>query len=484
MAVRDASLPPDFVASAQQEMVAVPVSLNIMSPLVAMLDLCWIVLLGVTCGLLYETVAFDGNLEPGIGPGMAVAMLYSAFAHAAGLYRAPSLLRLRWQVGRSILIWVAVFVCLASLVFVMKIGAVFSRGEMLLFFASGIAATAIVRRSIARVCAFVISSGTLAPSQVVLVGSAEELALNQALPQLQRYGYVVSGSFLLPADHDDYVHSDLLREQLREVVRYVREKRVDEVILALPWNRPDVIQHVESELRMLPVPVKLVPDVVTSRVLMRPLFELGPTKAVEIQRAPLSAAQRYLKQGMDQFLAAAGLFALIPFITVIAAAIRLESPGSAMFMQTRVGFNGRPFRIYKFRTMNTCDDGPIVVQAQKNDKRVTHLGGLLRKLSIDEIPQLFNVLRGDMSLVGPRPHALAHDNEYNHLIATYAIRHKMKPGITGWAQVNGYRGETADLGMMKQRVQSDLWYIEYWSLWLDIRILLLTVVRVFKSDAY
>jgi putative colanic acid biosynthesis UDP-glucose lipid carrier transferase len=185
---------------------------------------------------------------------------------------------------------------------------------------------------------------------------------------------------------------------------------------------------------------------------------------------------------MDKVLASAGVFALIPFFAVIAAAIRLESPGPVMFTQTRVGFNGRPFRMCKFRTMYTCEDGPVIHQAQRNDKRVTQLGGLLRKLSIDETPQLFNVLRGDMSLVGPRPHALAHDNEYNRLIATYAIRHKMKPGITGWAQVNGYRGETPELGMMEQRIQNDLWYIEYWSLWLDVRILLMTVIRLFTFE--
>ena len=133
--------------------------------------------------------------------------------------------------------------------------------------------------------------------------------------------------------------------------------------------------------------------------------------------------------------------------------------------------------------MSTLDNGPVIVQATRNDNRVTHLGKLLRKLSIDEVPQLLNVLRGEMSLVGPRPHALAHDNEYDLLIATYAIRHKMKPGITGWAQVNGFRGETPELRMMKHRVESDLWYIEYWSLWLDIRILLLTVVRILKPNS-
>ena len=266
---------------------------------------------------------------------MAVAMLYSAFAHAARLVPGAKPARLRWQVGRSILIWVAVFVCLASLVFVMKIGAVFSRGEMLLFFASGIAATAIVRRAVARICAFVISSGTLAPSQVVLVGSAEELALNQARPQLQRYGYVVSGSSCSHRPRR-LRPSDSLREQLREVVRYVREKRVDEVILALPWNQPEVIQHVESELRMLPVPVKLVPDVVTSRVLMRPLFELGHKGRRDSARTPQRrAAIPEARHGSVS--CRRRLFALIPFITVIAAAIRLESPGSAMFMQIRVG---------------------------------------------------------------------------------------------------------------------------------------------------
>jgi len=220
----------------------------------------------------------------------------------------------------------------------------------------------------------------------------------------------------------------------------------------------------------------------TGRVLDHPLSDLGPTKAVQLQRAPLNAMQRNLKQAIDRILAATSLALLAPFLAVITAAIRLESSGPAFFLQTRVGFNGRPFKIYKFRTMSTLDDGPVIVQATKNDRRITHLGALLRKLSIDELPQLLNVLRGDMSLVGPRPHALAHDNEYDRLIATYAMRHKMKPGITGWAQVNGFRGETPELGMMKRRVESDLWYIESWSPWLDIRIMLLTVIRVLQSD--
>jgi Undecaprenyl-phosphate glucose phosphotransferase len=353
---------------------------------------------------------------------------------------------------------------------------------MLLFFTSGIFATAVMRLVVAHVCTFVISSGALKPTRVILVGLADQLAANDALRALERYGYAVVGVFSLPADGDRAFDEDALKARLREVTRYVRDMDIDEIIVAIPWSSTDLLGEVENELRVLPVPVKLVPDTMTGRVLDRPLFELGPTKAVQLQRAPLSVVQRNLKQGMDGILAATCLVLLVPFLAVMTAAIRLESPGPAFFLQTRVGFKGRPFKIYKFRTMSTLDDGPVIVQATKNDHRVTHLGALLRKLSIDELPQLLNVLRGEMSLVGPRPHALAHDNEYDRLIATYAIRHKMKPGITGWAQVNGFRGETPEIGMMKRRVESDLWYIESWSLWLDIRILLLTVIRVLRSD--
>ena len=378
-----------------------------------------------------------------------------------------------------------VFVFLATLVFLLKIGAAFSRGEMLSFFASGFFVAAVMRLAVARACTFVVASGALKPNRVVLIGLADELATNEALSMLEKYGYAVLAAFSLPVCREQGFVEEALKARMREVVRYVRETGVDEVIVAVPWDMSDVILQVERELRVLPIPVKLVPDTVSGHVLLRPLLELGPTKAVQLQRAPLSATQRCLKQGMDRILAGLSMVLLLPFFAVIAAAIRMELRGPAMFLQTRVGFNGHPFRIYKFRTMSTMDDGPVVVQATKNDKRITHLGGLLRKLSIDEVPQLLNVLRGEMSLVGPRPHAQAHDNEYDRLIATYAIRHKMKPGITGWAQVNGFRGETPEIGMMQRRVESDLWYIEYWSLWLDIRILFLTVVRILKSpNAY
>jgi len=190
--------------------------------------------------------------------------------------------------------------------------------------------------------------------------------------------------------------------------------------------------------------------------------------------------QRALKHAIDEVVATLGLLVLMPMFVVLSSAIKLESPGPSFFRQSRVGFNGRPFGIWKFRTMYTLDDGPIVVQATRNDRRVTHLGRLLRRLSIDELPQLVNVLHGEMSLVGPRPHALSHDTAFDQLIATYATRHKIRPGITGWAQINGYRGETPEIMSIQGRVEHDLWYIEYWSLWLDLRILVTTLFQLLK----
>jgi Undecaprenyl-phosphate glucose phosphotransferase len=340
----------------------------------------------------------------------------------------------------------------------------------------------VLRFIVAELCSYVIRSKLIRPNRIVLVGLEEELIGNAMLSNLELYGYSVCKIVSLPMGPGQFLDPAILKERMRELVRYVRQTGVDEVVIAMPWAFLDAVGQVESELRVLPIPIKLVSDQRTARLLDRPLFDFGPTKALQLQRAPLSAMQRTMKRSMDQLLAASGLIVLLPMFAIISIAIRLESPGRSLFLQQRAGFNGKPFKIYKFRTMNTRDDGPVIVQAKRNDHRITRLGALLRKLSIDEIPQLINVLRGEMSLVGPRPHALAHDSEYDQLIATYAMRHKIKPGITGWAQVNGFRGETPEIGMMKKRVESDLWYIESWSIWLDLRILVLTVFRVLKTD--
>lgn len=187
------------------------------------------------------------------------------------------------------------------------------------------------------------------------------------------------------------------------------------------------------------------------------------------------------KRALDLVLALIGSIVLLPLLIVVAIAVKLEANGPVLFCQSRGGRNGRCFRILKFRTMVCMEDGPEVCQARSGDPRITRLGKILRRTSLDELPQLFNVIRGDMSLVGPRPHALVHDAMYSELIANYSSRQTVRPGMTGWAQVNGCRGETPGIAAMERRIQYDLEYIRQWSFWLDTVIMAKTVVEVLRS---
>jgi exopolysaccharide biosynthesis polyprenyl glycosylphosphotransferase len=192
-----------------------------------------------------------------------------------------------------------------------------------------------------------------------------------------------------------------------------------------------------------------------------------------------------VKRAGDVLVASLVLIFFLPIMALAAIAIKLDSPGPVIFRQVRKGFNGKHFTILKFRTMTVQENGPNVVQATRDDSRVTGIGRLLRSTSIDELPQLWNVLAGDMSLIGPRPHALAHDNYFEVMLSDYAFRHHVKPGITGWAQCNGARGATPTIEHVTQRVKLDLWYINNWSLWLDLLILIRTVFEVLrKRNAY
>jgi len=182
------------------------------------------------------------------------------------------------------------------------------------------------------------------------------------------------------------------------------------------------------------------------------------------------------KRAFDLLFASIALLLLTPVLAVVALLIKLDSAGPVLFLQHRYGFNQKPFRIIKFRTMRTLDDGPVISQAKKGDPRITRVGSWLRRWNLDELPQLFNVIKGDMSLVGPRPHALSHDREYEQRISVYARRHNVKPGITGWAQIHGLRGETDTDDKMQSRVEYDLHYIDNWSLWLDLQIMIRTAL--------
>jgi Undecaprenyl-phosphate glucose phosphotransferase len=270
------------------------------------------------------------------------------------------------------------------------------------------------------------------------------------------------------------------RGAIDNAIDLARREMADEVVLAVSWDDVRRLDALRDHLRVLPLPVRLLPDCTVAEILKQPIVAGGTSLSVEIQRSPLTVAEQLQKRLFDVVFATAALIALAPLLVVTALAIKLDSAGPVIFRQRRNGFNGRPFWILKFRTMNVLEDGPDIEQARRSDRRVTRIGRILRRASIDELPQLFNVIRGEMSLVGPRPHALAHDGKYSGLIAEYAFRHHVKPGITGWAQIKGYRGETT-VGQMQKRVDLDLWYIDNWSFGLDGAILARTCFEVMRG---
>ena len=259
---------------------------------------------------------------------------------------------------------------------------------------------------------------------------------------------------------------------------FIRGHNVDDVIICLPWSADGQITQMLDSLRELPVNAYLGSDLIGFHLPIRPApdhFEELPL--VEVMGKPLAGWGGIQKAALDYGLGLILTIMLLPMMILIVIAIRFESKGPALFRQQRYGFINRVFEIYKFRTMRFTE-GPEekIVQARRDDPRVTRVGRILRRLSLDELPQIFNVLNGTMSLVGPRPHAVQHNEEYAQTIRGYFARHRVKPGMTGWAQVKGFRGETKTLEKMQARVQYDIYYVENWSLLFDLKILMMTAV--------
>jgi Undecaprenyl-phosphate glucose phosphotransferase len=277
----------------------------------------------------------------------------------------------------------------------------------------------------------------------------------------------------------------ILDRDLAEAAASVRQLEPDAIFVLLPWSATETIDRCAETFVSLPVEIHLGPEQVLYKFEEAKLSTLGPVASLQLTRRPLTRREVIEKRIFDLALAAGALLVATPFLILVAILIKLDSPGPIFFVQRRYGFNQQPFRIIKFRTMRTLEDGPVIRQARQNDPRLTRIGRWLRRWNIDEIPQLFNVLTGDMSLVGPRPHALSHDREYEQRISRYARRHNVRPGITGWAQIHGYRGETDTEEKMRKRVEYDLYYIDNWSLWLDFKIMVRTVLsRSAYRNAY
>jgi len=464
---------------------------HLVEPITFTVDIILVVAISLLAGIGYNyfflgLIPAANAIQTYAATGVLTLTNVSAILAARGDYRVSNLVSFYRQARDLTLIWTGVFLILVGVAFSLKVSANFSRAATLAFFVLGLGGMIAWRRFLAQVLGYAMSAGAFASRNVILIGERSRLAASPAISEIRRFGYTPIHAFEI--EQEERVTENKLSLQLRatiqKAIEAARVESVAEILLLIGWEQSWTIERITKMLSVLPLPVYLVPDENIVRYLGPRTINIGTTWAAEIQRAPLTRTEQFIKRCFDTIGATAVLLLLSPLMLLTALLIKVDSHGPVLFFQTRNGFNGRSFRIVKFRSMHVLEDGNAFRQATRGDPRVTRLGRWLRRANIDELPQLFNVLKGNMSLVGPRPHPVALNNEYDKLIANYALRNHVKPGITGWAQVNGYRGETPTTDMMEQRVASDLWYISNWSMWLDIRILFRTLILGLQPTAY
>jgi len=323
-------------------------------------------------------------------------------------------------------------------------------------------------------------------SAVVVGAGPLGVKVSKALLESQDQGVDFVGYF--DDRTDERLHGEAVDDRLgtlRDLAPYVRAQGIKEVYITLPLGSQPRIVELLEQVQGTTASIFFVPDVFGISIIQGRLQDMNGVPVVGICETPFTGTNELVKRVSDIVLAILILILISPLLLAIAIGVRLSSPGPVIFKQRRNGLDGEEIIVYKFRTMRVMDDGQVVPQATKGDPRITPFGAFLRRTSLDELPQFVNVLQGRMSIVGPRPHAVAHNEQYREMIKAYMVRHKVKPGITGWAQVNGLRGETETIEKMRQRVEYDLEYLRNWSLGLDLQIIVRTARLVlFDRNAY
>ena len=401
--------------------------------------------------------------QPYLLAGLAGGLTLHYAMRLRGLDKPAAILAWRQRLGELIVSIGLSFLILIAIAYLMKVSADYSRGWLLTWLGLTLIVLPASRPLSAGLLGWLASAGYTARRIAVVgrAGAAHQLAARLS----QTSGVRVAGIF---SDCEE----DNARPTLSDLISAGQRNQIDEVVVALSETPHQTTMRLVDELSVLPVDLWLCPAGLNVPILATE--RLGAVSLLQVKPKPIRDWGYLVKLALDYVGGAICLVLLAPVMLAIAAAIRLESAGPALFRQRRHGYNHDVIDVYKFRTMHVTENGDRIVQARKNDPRVTRVGRFLRSTSLDELPQLFNVLKGEMSLVGPRPHAVAHNQYYGDLLERYANRHCVKPGMTGWAQVNGFRGPTETPEKMRKRVEHDLHYIENWSLGLDLKILALT----------
>ncbi len=420
-----------------------------------------------------------------ISTSMTVVCFYNL-----GLYDFRSLTRPQSRAGKVIFLESMLFSFMLTLAFVFKITDEFSRIWTVTWFLSSLALMVFVRFYYYFIIQKMGLNGKITRNIAVIGAERHGVRLLEIIDQQKESWMHVIGVF---EDRFSRVPTKIgdnpVLGTVDDLIQYVQENRVDDVIIALPWSAEKRMQEIISKLEVLPVDLRLSPDMVGYNLLNHSFSEYCGLPVLNISDKPISGWHYIVKMLLDKTLSALILLIISPIMALIALGIKLDSPGPVFFKQKRYGFNSQLIEVLKFRSMRTdMQDENAEKLTTKNDPRVTRFGAFLRRTSLDELPQFINVIKGDMSIVGPRPHATmakAAGKLYQDQVAKYAVRHKVTPGITGWAQVNGWRGETDTEEKIQKRVEYDIFYINNWSIFLDIRIIFRTLlVFMNQKNAY
>jgi putative colanic acid biosynthesis UDP-glucose lipid carrier transferase len=397
--------------------------------------------------------------------GLLAVVFYFFIAEICSVYRSSRLENYGDVFGKIFLAWVIVCALLILLAVLTKTSLNYSRLIIFSWFALAPCLLSLERLCTLLVLRYLRAHSSNTRTYVILGNMSAADKLPQQIQRLPWTGLVSLGHY----------------EDLDTLLVDMQTKTIDYVFVAYSATEQDKLNAAIKALGNSTASIYLIPDVLIADLLGSQWVMLGNTPLIILNDHPFYGGVWTLKKLEDLILGSLILVLISPLMLLIAIAIKLSSPGPILFKQRRHGLNGEVIKVYKFRTMTTLDDGDVVVQATKNDARITPIGKILRRTSLDELPQFFNVLQGSMSIVGPRPHALSHNEHYRTLIDSYMQRHKVRPGITGWAQVNGFRGETDTLEKMQARVDFDLYYINHWSLGFDFKIIMLTILNGFSS---
>jgi Undecaprenyl-phosphate glucose phosphotransferase len=433
----------------------------------------------------YHLVAYGhiGNRQITAELATMIAAIFVFTNVMQGRYQIANYLANKGQISSAFTVWNITMVAFIAIVFMAKVVDHYSRAVVFATYLTGIPLIALARSGIVRTVSMASKTGRITSERVFLIGREQEVMSFVSRHQPWNIGFVIVDVAFLRSNDPRRINDPAaaLAADLDTAAARCRQMKPDAVFIAMPWSDQESIDACVDAFMNLPLAIHLAPERIMDRFDNPHIVRIGTLASLRLTRPALSRIEIAAKRAFDMIAASMILVASLPLLALIALMVRLDSPGPVLFLQRRHGFNQETFRIFKFRTMTTTDDGAVVRQATRNDPRVTRIGRFLRRYNLDELPQLLNVIAGQMSLVGPRPHALAHDHEFQRKIALYARRHNVKPGITGWAQVNGLRGETDTDDKMARRIAYDHWYIDNWSFWLDLGILLRTV---FSSRAY